>query len=73
MYLQCEVVQRRRHTEANFTYDEELCTHVPPSSRRVPTAVGMPVLDAAEGSWFNKVIVLASSYVVPPIIKMMTS
>lgn len=45
-------------------YLDELWTHVPPSSTRAPVE--------AE-SWFNKAIVLASSYVVPPIMNTIIS
>jgi hypothetical protein len=47
--------------------------HVPPSNRRTPPGLAMPALDAATGSWFKRVIVRASSYVVPPIMKIITS
>jgi hypothetical protein len=54
-------------------YEEELWTHVPPSRRRVPAEVCIPPVNEAAGSWFRRVTVLASAYVAPPIIKMMTS
>lgn len=55
------------------SYEEELWTHVPPSRRRVPAAVCKPPVDAAVESWLKRATVLASSYVVPPIINMITS
>ena len=57
----------------NITHDDELCTQVPPSKIRMPAGLAMPPFEAATGSWLNRATVLASSYVVPPIMKMMTS
>jgi hypothetical protein len=60
---------------------DELCTHVPPRRMRAPDEKGaaVPLGDAVEDpdmdaeSWFRTATVLASSYVVPPIINTITS
>lgn len=66
---------------SNETHLDELCTHVPPRSMRVPVEGGAaePLGDAVDDpsmdteSWFRDATVLASSYVVPPIINTITS
>lgn len=54
-------------------YEDELCTQVPPKRTRAPpVVVGVPAL-GVDGCWLSSATVLASSYVVPPIMKMIMS
>jgi hypothetical protein len=69
-YKANEICEWRRDGVGD-SYEDELCTHVPPNRSRVPAA-GL-LAEGDEVSWFNKVIVRASPYVVPPMINIITS